>query len=63
MTELNSIDERIDVVAAAAKSVLFELEMARDEARKAGSYYRHAKLAHVYNALRDFVLAAGEPRT
>jgi hypothetical protein len=56
---LNSLDERLDAVAAAAKSVLFELEMALTEARKAAQHYRHAKLNH---AMRDFVVAAGEPR-
>jgi hypothetical protein len=60
--QLNSLDEKLDAVAAAAKSVLFELEVARDEARKAGQHFRHAKLAHVFNAMRDFVLAAAEPR-
>ena len=61
--QLDSLDARIDAIAAAAKSILFEIEMAITEARKASQHFRHAKLTYVFNAMRDFCNAAAEPRT
>jgi hypothetical protein len=60
---LESLDEKLDAVGAAAKALLPELQAAFVDASKAGDHRKHAMWHRLHRTAHDFAVIVAEPGT